>query len=514
MANDSDSDPDVIPVGCSPFSSGGIRMDHWKADSSVHKCEHADCGKRFDLLVRRHHCRRCGGIFCSEHSKRTMSLTYDAKPTKEGGSLQRVCEACYSVGYYNNSPMKNGSEQSGKSIHAVESEVSTSVVATPVLDRAKYKSGVTGTVHAPLGIYSSGATVAVEEARLNIFRHHFGQVGKMAVYISALLTVWPGGCIFRTSACPLPVVGGGCCWLTNGLTNPDMPTSMRLIDSNSQEVVATNGTPTLENTTRFETRTPRKVSEGVAGYGIEVAIFVDEEHMADSWPIRFLKWLVVSELIDDLDFLYRVNLCRVLVCSDIPVYGDGGTASFIISRAPPRLFPTSFDLPNGKMSILVATMVTEDELLYARIHENKLINYLYRADIGQKSIPNRPSVFAKERLQIASIIERDSEKEIGPALVKCLPSDWITATLLMTVTRDEIGKESVSTKIWNPTRPDEPSVNPSGMLLNCLTALREWYHIRDGNRKQLIELTFTITLQDGIASCNQQAKFEEKDSQA
>ena len=120
MANDSDSDPDVIPVGCSPFSSGGIRMDHWKADSSVHKCEHADCGKRFDLLVRRHHCRRytivtwtllnlarCGGIFCSEHSKRTMSLTYDAKPTKEGGSLQRVCEACYSVGYYNNSPVSS-----------------------------------------------------------------------------------------------------------------------------------------------------------------------------------------------------------------------------------------------------------------------------------------------------------------------------------------------------------------------------------------------------------------------
>ncbi|EMD41411.1 hypothetical protein CERSUDRAFT_79056 [Gelatoporia subvermispora B] len=46
----------------------------WKPDSQATKCDTFLCRKRFSILERRHHCRKCGGVYCAECSSRTTPL--------------------------------------------------------------------------------------------------------------------------------------------------------------------------------------------------------------------------------------------------------------------------------------------------------------------------------------------------------------------------------------------------------------------------------------------------------
>lgn len=51
-----------------------------------------ECGLKFSLTVRKHHCRHCGRILCNKCSSKEVHITKFnlAKPT-------RVCELCYQV---------------------------------------------------------------------------------------------------------------------------------------------------------------------------------------------------------------------------------------------------------------------------------------------------------------------------------------------------------------------------------------------------------------------------------
>ncbi|CAG9537471.1 unnamed protein product [Cercopithifilaria johnstoni] len=61
----------------------------WLMDDASQKC--MSCQRIFYYLSnRRHHCRNCGGIFCSSCSKRTFFRVYENK----GGNV-RVCNKCY-----------------------------------------------------------------------------------------------------------------------------------------------------------------------------------------------------------------------------------------------------------------------------------------------------------------------------------------------------------------------------------------------------------------------------------
>ncbi|KAF8165206.1 hypothetical protein B0H34DRAFT_228371 [Crassisporium funariophilum] len=73
---------------------------HWERDEAVFQCR--DCQRRFNFLNRRHHCRKCGRIFCDRCSSfRTMldpadvvhdpMLFYVVTPT----STHRVCQSCF-----------------------------------------------------------------------------------------------------------------------------------------------------------------------------------------------------------------------------------------------------------------------------------------------------------------------------------------------------------------------------------------------------------------------------------
>ena len=65
----------------------------WISDSDVMDCQ--TCMKTFSFLVRKHHCRLCGRVVCSECSKYRMVLEKTNKPV-------RVCCTCY-YGHLNDS---------------------------------------------------------------------------------------------------------------------------------------------------------------------------------------------------------------------------------------------------------------------------------------------------------------------------------------------------------------------------------------------------------------------------
>jgi len=69
----------------------------WKADNEVNACENEKCKRQFTFVRRKHHCRRCGGIFCDACTTKRRTLKNPL--TKEGratGSVPdcRVCDAC------------------------------------------------------------------------------------------------------------------------------------------------------------------------------------------------------------------------------------------------------------------------------------------------------------------------------------------------------------------------------------------------------------------------------------
>ncbi|KAM3966991.1 protein RUFY3 [Aphomia sociella] len=59
---------------------------NWTSDKDATAC--TSCAKEFNIARRKHHCRRCGHIFCGACSEKTVALSGSAKPV-------RVCDACY-----------------------------------------------------------------------------------------------------------------------------------------------------------------------------------------------------------------------------------------------------------------------------------------------------------------------------------------------------------------------------------------------------------------------------------
>jgi len=80
----------------------------WKLDSEEDNCEGKNCRKKFGVFTRKHHCRRCGGLFCDKCSSKKADLTFALTGEERGGTVQqtataqnvkraRVCDACYNL---------------------------------------------------------------------------------------------------------------------------------------------------------------------------------------------------------------------------------------------------------------------------------------------------------------------------------------------------------------------------------------------------------------------------------
>ncbi|ETW87812.1 hypothetical protein HETIRDRAFT_448227 [Heterobasidion irregulare TC 32-1] len=106
---------DATPIRPNEHLAVFLPKTHWKSDSQASYCETFLCHKKFSVFERRHHCRKCGGIFCHNCSSRTTALldtstlsflypprnvsifTYASPESPVSDS--RVCDACYDIIY-------------------------------------------------------------------------------------------------------------------------------------------------------------------------------------------------------------------------------------------------------------------------------------------------------------------------------------------------------------------------------------------------------------------------------
>jgi hypothetical protein len=63
-------------------------------DSESSVCDEPTCTRHFTYFTRRHHCRRCGNIFCDLHSLYNIPLDQDANYHPQG-TRSRACEHCW-----------------------------------------------------------------------------------------------------------------------------------------------------------------------------------------------------------------------------------------------------------------------------------------------------------------------------------------------------------------------------------------------------------------------------------
>ncbi|RKF61061.1 FYVE-type zinc finger-containing protein C9B6.03 [Erysiphe neolycopersici] len=93
---------------------------HWKPDEFSKHCDFpsALCTRLFSVFWRRHHCRRCGLIFCHLHSLSTIPLDQDAN-FHPLGTPSRVCGRCLSqwntwIERHSSAVKENGVDISGQ----------------------------------------------------------------------------------------------------------------------------------------------------------------------------------------------------------------------------------------------------------------------------------------------------------------------------------------------------------------------------------------------------------------
>ena len=94
-----------------------------------------------------------------------------------------------------------------------------------------------------------------------------------------------------------------------------------------------------------------------------------------------------------MDLLTRVEKNNGLTIEEIPVGNDeNDTINVLIAKAQKPL-PTDIKLPNGNMQILVATVITDEEMQWSIENgRDALLKKLMDANIGQISDRNRPSI--------------------------------------------------------------------------------------------------------------------------
>lgn len=63
-------------------------------DHNATVCDETTCTRAFSYFTRRHHCRRCGNIFCDAHSPYTVPLDQHANYHPKGAP-SRACQFCH-----------------------------------------------------------------------------------------------------------------------------------------------------------------------------------------------------------------------------------------------------------------------------------------------------------------------------------------------------------------------------------------------------------------------------------
>lgn len=247
------------------------------------------------------------------------------------------------------------------------------------------------------------------DARASFFVDAVGPLPPQIQKMVTLTGVWPGGGFFVIPAAKLDPAAN--LYTTFGLTNPDMPAKTRLQGATPRPdamksteeagaASAANGEPygsppasTVEPfgsppASTVEPQAVATASPEVAGYGYELAVLA---HAEEKWPIGFLQWAVDAEIVNDVGFLRQVEEKGGLTIENVRI-GAAKPLHVVIARARSPL-PAGADLPAGRMTLLIATAITAEELRWSREHGSAaLLEKLVEGGVGQRSALDRPAV--------------------------------------------------------------------------------------------------------------------------
>lgn len=224
---------------------------------------------------------------------------------------------------------------------------------------------------------------AVYEARGALYERHFGPLPQDILKIMDLSGTWPGGGLY---AIPATRLGQGkMVYATFGLSNPDMPTEVMPVDVSVDHDAQRRPVKTSLTLQRKENIRPKTERPG---YGYEMIVVAEEQ--AD-WPLYILQWAARAEIVKDADILGRVEQYDGLTVEQVQI-GQNTFANLLFTKARSPLVD-KLPLPNGSAEVIVATIVTDEEMRWSMKHGRiALLGKLAGAGIGQVSRPGRSSV--------------------------------------------------------------------------------------------------------------------------
>lgn len=166
-----------------------------------------------------------------------------------------------------------------------------------------------------------------------------------------------------------------------------MPASLTATDI---EVKYNDQGRVVSSSSKLEKKSKAISASGKAGYGYEVLMIAKENA---EWPLWFMQWTGNIILLNDVDLLARIEKNNGLTVEAIPVgNSENDTINVLIAKAQKPL-ATDIKLPNGNMQLLIATVITDDEMQWSIENgRDALLKKLMDANIGQISDRNRPSV--------------------------------------------------------------------------------------------------------------------------
>jgi len=235
----------------------------------------------------------------------------------------------------------------------------------------------------------------VYDARAGLYEQHFGALPADILKIMDLSVVWPGGGLY---VIPTKLTGPAYLYATFGLSNPDMPATLEWADakftSDEAEGAKSAG---FEGSVRLKAN-PRPHTDR-PGYGYELVLLARENV---EWPLWLLQWAARAEVLKDADLLGSVEKYHGITVEQVTI-GEGRAVNLLISKAQAP-FPGELALPNGALTLLVATVITDEEMAWSMINgRTALLASLQQAGVGQMSVLDRVSVVRLEAVDCAQV---------------------------------------------------------------------------------------------------------------
>ena len=87
--------PTKRPESPQPNPDDVVTKAHWQRLGGNDICSDPTCGKRLNSTNGKVNCRKCGKLFCDDHTMYQMKLSRSAQHEPVRGIWCRVCETCY-----------------------------------------------------------------------------------------------------------------------------------------------------------------------------------------------------------------------------------------------------------------------------------------------------------------------------------------------------------------------------------------------------------------------------------